>query len=79
MVRVIVVATAASDSAVAAKYSGHRDPGDEAPLVTCNTKVIGAQYVNQGIGGSDGLSAVVDGQNLATIDGRSGWPRQTKH
>jgi len=42
--------TPASDSAVAAKFSGSCDPGDEAPLVTCNKKVIGAQYFDQGIG-----------------------------
>lgn len=42
--------TPASDSAVAAKFSGSCDPGDEAPLVTCNKKVIGAQYFGQGIG-----------------------------
>lgn len=45
-----MVTTPASDAAVAAKFSGSCDPGDEAPFVTCNKKVIGAQYFDQGIG-----------------------------
>lgn len=87
--------TVASDNAVAAKFSGICDPGDEAPLVTCNKKVIGAQYFDAGIGnqpideefesprdygghgshtastagGNDGVTAIVDGQNLGVISG----------
>lgn len=55
-----MVTTAASDAAVAAKFSGSCDPGDEAPLVTCNNKVIGAQDFRAGFGNvnaADFLSA----------------------
>lgn len=44
--------TRASDSAVAAKFSGSCDAGAEAPLVACNKKVIGAQYFVNGFGQS---------------------------
>ncbi|MBA3524287.1 MAG: S8 family serine peptidase [Geodermatophilaceae bacterium] len=55
-----MVTTAASDAAVAAKFSGICDPGDEAPLVTCNKKVIGARDFRAGFGSvnaADFLSA----------------------
>ncbi|WP_109509222.1 S8 family serine peptidase [Nocardioides speluncae] len=38
-----------SDQIVAAKWKGKCDPGTEAPLVTCNNKVIGARYFDKGI------------------------------
>ncbi|GGS30202.1 S8 family peptidase [Actinokineospora fastidiosa] len=40
----------ASDRAIAARWKGVCDPGVEEPKVTCNNKVIGARYFNQGVG-----------------------------
>ncbi|MGW5049529.1 S8 family peptidase [Actinokineospora sp. NPDC004072] len=42
--------TAAADRAIAARWRGVCDPGVEEPRVTCNNKVIGARYFNEGVG-----------------------------
>ncbi|MFF1820190.1 S8 family serine peptidase [Kribbella sp. NPDC058245] len=42
--------TKASDALIAKKWKGTCQAGEEAPLVTCNNKVIGARYFNKGIG-----------------------------
>ncbi|WP_238161775.1 S8 family serine peptidase [Kribbella antibiotica] len=42
--------TKKSDALVAKKWKGICQAGEEAPLVTCNNKVIGARYFNKGIG-----------------------------